>query len=214
LFILCRPYLNVWAALEYTNTNMIEPLKGNTMINNSVNDVKAIEDKFVVAMGSGVAATRHLADLIVSITVSYDTRNVSSIINRLDNKHDASGSRAVRQIFKAIFTGASYVKSKDKKSIVLKMKDKTVDIEALTRLHEGAASGLSIRATLVSHVKGDIAKPEYDQGKVIKALVASQLKKEEDDVCDIHDNIKVLEAALAVAHARRAALTKEDICNH
>jgi len=179
-----------------------------------INDVKAVEDKFVTAMGSGVSATKHLADLIVSITVSHDTRNVSSIINRLDNKHDASGSRAVRQIFKAIFTGATFGKSPDKKSITLRLKDKTVDTEALARLLEGAASGLSIRATLVSHVKGETDKPAYDQAKIIKALVATQLKRESDDVCDIHANIEVLEAALLVARSRRAALTTADICNH
>jgi len=144
-----------------------------------INDVKTVEDNFVNAMGSGVAAAKHLATLIDTCVNGgvFDTRSIAIVVNRLDKKSDANGSRAVRQIFAAIFTGATFAKSKDKKSIVLKLKDKMVDESALDRLAEGVTGGLSIRSTLVKHVKGDTDKAPVELPK----WAASQIKRMEKE---------------------------------
>ena len=84
------------------------------------------------------------------------------MVNKLVAKGDVSGSRVVRQVFVAIFEGAKFAKSKDKKSIVLKMKGVTLDADALARLDEAVADNLSIRDALVKRVKGDKEVKELD----------------------------------------------------
>mgnify|MGYP003657947767 CR=1 FL=1 len=119
----------------------------------NTNDIAAVETKFLTSMGNGVIATAHLATLIHDAKTSDDSRHIASVVNKLVKKGDANGSRVVRQVFATIFTGAKFAKSKDKKSIVLKMKGVKLDADALARLDAAVADNLSIRDALVKRVK-------------------------------------------------------------
>ena len=83
------------------------------------NDIQAIEKNFINAMGNGVNATVHLSTLFESSIVSHDFRPISNIINALNRKGDAAGSRVVRSVFALIFPDATVKKSKDKRSVVV-----------------------------------------------------------------------------------------------
>mgnify|MGYP003681060594 FL=1 len=107
-----------------------------------VNNIAAVETKFLTAMGNGVIATAHFAALIHDAVSSNDSGHIASVVNKLVKKGDANGSRVVRQVFAAIFTGARFAKSKDKKSIVLKMKGVAVDADALARLDKALEAEL------------------------------------------------------------------------
>ena len=142
-----------------------------------VNDIAAVETKFLTAMGNGVIATAHLGALIHDAVSSNDSGHIASVVNKLVKKGDASGSRVVRQVFAAIFTGARFAKAKDKKSIVLKMKGVKLDADALARLDEAVADNLSIRDALVKRVKGDTDKAPTELPKSVTAY----LKRMEKD---------------------------------
>lgn len=124
------------------------------------NDIKKIEDKFISNMGSGVGAASALFGLVQNAAKSEDGRHLASAIARLASKGDAQGVNAVRAVIGAIFVGAKVKKAKDKKTIVLSLKDAKFDDAAMQRLHEGVAAKLSIRSTLVKRVKGDTEKKE------------------------------------------------------
>ena len=147
-----------------------------TTIKNT-NDIAAVETKFLTAMGNGVIATAHFAALIHNAVSSDDSRHIASVVNKLVKKGDVNGSRVVRQVFAAIFTGAKFAKSKDKKSIVLKMKGVVVNVDALARLDEAVADNLSIRDALVKRVKGDTDKAPTELPKSVTAY----LKRMEKD---------------------------------
>jgi hypothetical protein len=135
------------------------------------NDIKAIENNFVNSMGSGVAATAHLLELIKGCAVSGDSRNIASAINRLDRKGDVAGTRVVRNVVAAVFEGAKIKKSKDKKSVVLIMKEAVLNDGALDRLESAAVDQLSIRDALVKRVKGDVEKAPVDLPKKMAAVL-------------------------------------------
>ena len=143
----------------------------------NTNDIAAVETKFLTAMGNGVIATAHLGALIHNVVSSNDSRHIASVVNKLVKKGDANGSRVVRQVFATIFTGAKFAKSKDKKSIVLKMKGVTLDADALARLDAAVADNLSIRDALVKRVKGDTDKAPTELPKSVTAY----LKRMEKD---------------------------------
>ena len=143
----------------------------------NTNDIAAVETKFLTSMGNGVIATAHLATLIHDAKTSDDSRHIASVVNKLVKKGDANGSRGVRQVFAAIFTGANFAKSKDKKSIVLKMKGVKLDADALARLDAAVADNLSIRDALVKRVKGDTDKAPTELPKSVTAY----LKRMEKD---------------------------------
>ena len=125
------------------------------------NDIKTIENNFVKAMGSGVAATGHLVVLVQELAKSGKGGTVASAIARLGKKGDAQGARAVRSIVGTIFVGSKLVKAKDGK-IQLSMKDALLDQDALERLVKAGRENLSIRDALVKRVKGDAEKKELD----------------------------------------------------
>tara|TARA_B110000902_G_scaffold25466_1_gene27851 strand:+ start:65 stop:556 length:492 start_codon:yes stop_codon:yes gene_type:complete len=147
----------------------------NTITN--TNDIAAVETNFIDAMGDGVSAAAYLAALIHDAKSSDDSGHIASVVNKLVTKGDANGSRVVRQVFAAIFTGARFAKSKDKKSIVLKMKGVKLDADALARLDEAVADNLSIRDALVKRVKGDTDKAPTELPKSVTAY----LKRMEKD---------------------------------
>jgi len=126
------------------------------------NDIKAIENKFVDAMGSGVGAGAKLAELVKNAITSQDGRHLASAIARLGTKGDTQGVTAVRSIVGAVFDGAKIKTAKDKKTIVLSLKDAVVDVDAAKRLDEAVAKKLSIRSTMVKQVKGDTEKKALD----------------------------------------------------
>ena len=141
------------------------------------NDIKTIENKFVTAMGSGIAASGHLRDLVASVVTSQDGRPLASAIARLMTKGDKQGANAVRAIIGAIMPGAKVGKAKDKKTIVLSLKDAKFDDDAMQRFDAAVGEKLSIRSTLVKRVKGDTDKPEFVLPEYAAKLV-KRLEKE------------------------------------
>ena len=124
------------------------------------NDIKAIENKFVNAMGSGVAASGYLHALMVDVVQTKDGRRLASAIARLNSKSDKQGAAAVRSIIGAILPKSKLSLAKDKRTIVLSLKDAEFNDEAMQRLANGVERKLSLRSTLVKVVKGDVEKKE------------------------------------------------------
>lgn len=146
------------------------------------NDIQALENDFIDAMGNGASATEHLCALIETSIVSTDFRPISNVINALNRIGDVSGSRVVRSVFAAIFTGATVKKSKDKRNVVVSVAvDKSdaivLDADALARMKEAASDRLSIRDALVKRVKGDVEKAPTDLPKAMSALL-KRMEKE------------------------------------
>ena len=135
------------------------------------NDIKAIENKFISNMGSGVGAASALQGLIRDAVTSSDGRHLASAVARLTTKGDTQGVAAVRSIIGAIFPGAKMKKAKDKKTIVLSLKDATFNDDAMQRLSDGVEAKLSIRSTLVKRVKGDTEKKELVLSEYAAKLV-------------------------------------------
>lgn len=146
------------------------------MTSSIVNDIKATEDNFIKAMGSGVAATAHLIALVQATVRSGQGGPIASAIARLNKKGDAHGARAVRSIVGAIFLGAKIGTAKDKKTIVLSLKDASIDADALGRLVAAGGDKLSIRDALVKRVKGEAEAKELDLVKYAEGLVKRMAK--------------------------------------
>jgi len=149
----------------------------NEKDNNMTNNIKTIEDKFVNAMGSGVAASGHLLTLMVNTAQSEDGRNLASAIARLNKKQDKQGSNAVRQVIASVFVGAKIKKAKDNKTILLSLKDANLNQEAMQRLSDGVKKGLSLRSTLAKTVKGETAKPKEVTASSIAVPAAKKAVK-------------------------------------
>lgn len=175
----------------------------------NVNDIKSVETSFLKAMGNGISATAQLATLIHDAKTSNDSGRIASVINKLVAKGDASGSRVVRQVFASIFTGATFAKSKDKKSIVLKMKGIVVDADALARLDVAVADKLSIRDALVKRVKGAATTmTKTDADKLAKTYVAATHKRVDGGACTMLENVTAMRNALKALEAELAADAK------
>lgn len=176
-----------------------------TTIKNT-NDIAAVETNFIDAMGDGVSAAAYLATLIHDAKTSDDSGRIASVVNKLVAKGDANGSRVVRQVFAAIFTGARFAKAKDKKSIVLKMKGVVVNVDALARLDGAVKDNLSIRDALVKRVKGEagtMAKTDAD--KLAKAYVAASHKRVDGEACTLLENVEAMRMALKTLEAELVA---------
>lgn len=126
----------------------------------NVNDIKAIETKFVNNMGSGRAAAVHLVTLVREAIKSNDGRHIASAIARLGSKGDKQGATAVRGIVGTVFVDSKIRTAKDKKTIVLDLSKAQFNDEAMQRLVDGVSDNLSIRDTLVKRVKGEATKKE------------------------------------------------------
>ena len=171
-----------------------------------VNDIAAVETKFLNAMGNGIVATAHLAALIHDAKTSKDSGRIASVVNKLVKKSDVNGSRVVRQVFAAIFVGAKFAKSKDKKSIVLKMKGVTLNVDALARLDDAVKDNLSIRDALVKRVKGEATSmTKTDAEKLAKAYIAATHKRVDGEACTLLENVTAMRMALKTIEAELAA---------
>jgi len=140
------------------------------------NDIKTIENKFVTNMGSGVGAGAALLELVKDTVKTSDGRHIASAIARLVSKGDKQGANAVRAIVGAIMPGAKIGKAKDKKTIVLSLKDAKFDDDAMQRFDDAIGEKLSIRSTLVKRVKGETDKPEL----VLPEYAAKLVKRMND----------------------------------
>jgi len=170
------------------------------------NDIAATETSFLKAMGNGIAATAYLATLIHDASNTGDSGRIASVVNKLVAKGDVNGSRVVRQVFAAIFTGAKFAKAKDKKTIVLKMKGVTLDADALARLDVAVADNLSIRDALVKRVKGEAgAMAKTDADKLAKAYVAASHKRVDGEACTLLENVEAMRMALKALEAELVA---------
>jgi len=141
------------------------------------NDIKTIENKFVTNMGSGVGAGAALLELVKDTVGTGDGRYLASAIARLISKGDTQGANAVRAIVGTIMPGAKIGKAKDKKTIVLSLKDAKFDDDAMQRFDAAVGEKLSIRSTLVKRVKGDTDKPEF----VLPEYAAKMVKRLEKE---------------------------------
>lgn len=141
------------------------------------NDIKTIENKFITNMGSGVGAGAALLELVKDTVKTSDGRHIASAIARLNTKGDKQGANAVRAIIGAIMPGAKIGKAKDKKTIVLSLKDAKFDDDAMQRFNDAVGEKLSIRSTLVKRVKGETDKPEFELRKFAEN-VAKRADKE------------------------------------
>jgi hypothetical protein len=146
--------------------------KENTMSN----DIKTIENKFVTNMGSGVGAASALLELVKDTVKTSDGRHIASAIARLVSKGDKQGANAVRAIVGAVMPGAKIGKAKDKKTIVLSLKDAKFDDDAMQRFDDAIGEKLSIRSTLVKRVKGETDKPDL----VLPEYAAKLVKRMND----------------------------------
>jgi hypothetical protein len=173
------------------------------------NDIKTIENSFVIAMGSGVAATGHLIDLIQSVVKSGQGGVLASAIARLNKKGDAQGSRAVRSITAAVFVGAKVSTAKDKKTLLVSLKDAIVDTDALARLVDAGGEKLSIRDALVKRVKGAATTmTKTDADKLAKTYVAATHKRVDGGACTMLENVTAMRNALKALEAELAADAK------
>ena len=145
------------------------------------NDIKVIENKFVTNMGNGTVAGAHLQALVADMITSGDSRHMASAIARLNVKGDKQGSNAVREIVGTIFVGAKMKRAKDKKTIVIAIKDAKTDDAAMARLTQAVEDKLSIRSTMVKRVKGSTEKdafvlPDF-AAKLVKRMEKQNISK-------------------------------------
>tara|TARA_R110000744_G_scaffold322793_1_gene428750 strand:+ start:360 stop:851 length:492 start_codon:yes stop_codon:yes gene_type:complete len=145
------------------------------------NDIQAIEQNFIDAMGNGVDATTHLSSLFEASIVSHDFRPISNIINALNRIGDASGSRVVRSVFALIFPDSTVKKTKDGRGVVVgagfDANGLSLDTAALDRMRGAVADKLSIREALVKRVKGKVEKPDVVLPKVMATLLKRMMKE-------------------------------------
>ena len=172
------------------------------------NDIKEVENKFVKAMGSGVAASGYLHALMVDVVQSQDGRRLASAIARLNSKSDKQGAAAVRAIIGAILPKSKLSLAKDKRTIVLSLKDAEFNDEAMQRLAKGVERKLSLRSTLVKEVKGDAgSKPALSTEKMHKTTVATVKKRVENKQCTLLEAVIAERAALKELEAMLVAST-------
>ena len=127
-------------------------------------------------MGSGVGAASALLELVKDTVKTSDGRHIASAIARLVSKGDKQGANAVRAIVGAVMPGAKIGKAKDKKTIVLSLKDAKLDDDAMQRFDDAIGEKLSIRSTLVKRVKGETDKPDL----VLPEYAAKLVKRMND----------------------------------
>jgi hypothetical protein len=141
------------------------------------NDIKALENKFVNNMGSGIAATSNLFELIRTTMNSEDGRPLASAIARLINKGDTQGATAVKAIVGAVFVGAKLKKAKDKKTLILDIDNVDVDNFAYSRFAAAVDRKLSLRSTLVKEVLNKKNPTKVELPKSVAAYVKRMNKE-------------------------------------
>ena len=141
------------------------------------NDIKSLENKFITNMGSGVAASANLYELVRTTMNSEDGRPLASAIARLIKKGDTQGASAVKAIIGAVFVGAKLKKAKDKKTLILDIDNVDVDNFAFSRFAAAVDRKLSLRSTLVKEVLVKKNPTKVELPKSSKAF-AERMNKE------------------------------------
>jgi hypothetical protein len=145
------------------------------------NDIQAIEQNFIDAMGDGGSATVHLSTLLETSIVSRDFSPVSNVINALNRIGDTSGSRVVRSVFSLIFPDATVKKTKDGRGVIVAAAydadGLVVAYDALDRMRGAVTDKLSIRDALVKRVKGEVVKKEVELPKTMATLLKRMMKE-------------------------------------
>lgn len=142
-----------------------------------LNDIKALENKFIQSMGSGISSADSLYYLIDSANTSQTGQSLASAMFRLKAKGDDQGYRAVSAIVGTIFKGAKLKKAKDKKTLVLDISKAEFDSEKMGRFADALNKKLSIRSTLVKYIKGNVEKKDVELPKSAKAFVERMNKE-------------------------------------
>lgn len=170
-----------------------------------VNDIKAVEDKFINGLGSGVSAAEHLATLMESVSVSRDTTVIARVLSRAENKGDTAASGVIRFVTGQVFPGAKIVKPKDTKGVpTLKIKGINADTAAIARLKDAVERKLSIRhSTFRKVVKGDgtDTTPKFEARPLDKVQASAKLWAKNHDKTELAEKIKDREAELAALKA-------------
>jgi len=148
-----------------------------TNATNAIDIASAIKS-FNTSLGNGKKAATYLCKIVEWTIngVDTDSTKLSGIIDKAEREGDTNAARAIRSIVGSIWTSAKASKSKDKRSTVLKLGN-VVDGDALARLIEAQVKGLSLRDTLVKHVKGDTDKAPVELPK----WAAAQIKRMEKE---------------------------------
>jgi hypothetical protein len=120
-------------------------------------------------MGSGISATESLYNLVANANTSKSGQSLASAMFRLKAKGDAQGYRAVSAIIGEIFKGAKLKTAKDKKTLVLDISKSELNEKSMTRFADAINKKLSIRSTLVKHIKGTVEKKDVELPKSSKA---------------------------------------------
>ena len=127
------------------------------------NDIKTIEDRFVNSLGSGAGAASALLSMIEAVVVSRDATVLSRAILRAESKGDTSAASLVRFVVGEVWKGAKITRSKDKKSVSIKLKGIAACDETVGRLRDGVSRKLSLRhSTFRKVVKGDTGEDKKD----------------------------------------------------
>jgi len=151
-----------------------------TTSNNNTNaiDIAKTIKAFNTALGNGKNAATYLCSIVdwTMNGVETDSTKLSGIIDRAEREGDVNASKAIRAVVGAVWTSARTSKSKDKRSTVLKL-GSVIDMDALARLGEAQERGLSLRSTLVKHVKGETEKAQVELPK----WATAQLKRMEKE---------------------------------
>lgn len=127
------------------------------------NDIKKVEDRFVNSLGSGEGAARSLLEMIEAVSVSRDATVLSRAIIRAESKGDTSAASLVRFVVGEVWKGAKLTRSKDKKSISIKIKGVQACEDTIGRLRDGVDRKLSLRhSTFRKVVKGDTGDNKKD----------------------------------------------------
>lgn len=170
-----------------------------------VNDIKAVEDKFINGLGSGVSAAEHLATLMESVSVSRDTTVIARVLSRAENKGDTAASGVIRFVTGQVFPGAKIVKPKDTKGIpTLKIKGINADTAAITRLKDAVERKLSIRhSTFRKVVKGEGTETEakFEARPLDKVQASVKAWVGKHDAVELAEKIKETKALLAALEA-------------
>jgi len=143
------------------------------------NDIKSLENKFVNNMGSGIAASANLFELVRTTMNSEDGRPLASAIARLTKKGDTQGVTAVKAIVGAVFVGAKLKKAKDKKTLILDISKADVDNFAYSRFAAAIHPDrkLSLRSTLVKEVLNKKKPSKVELPKSAEAFVKRMNKE-------------------------------------
>ena len=131
------------------------------------NNIQKTADLFLGSMGNGVTAGKRFCELMNDLVTTKDTRVVARTIARLKfEKGDNQGFAACKAIIELIYPGTEVTVDRTKKDAsfhISKKKGVTYSATAHEALNQGIKEKLSLRATLVSRVRGKPASQTKEQ---------------------------------------------------